>query len=665
MTLSKSGHDRPATVPTMLLDRFCPTAFATVFATVAIAFSTPAFADTPMFLIEPGEIKIDGVIDDWDGATFFPLGVRVEGNPTSVVRAALGYDNTHLFVAAQVTDPTFVRTNRFSSQEDHLELLLSFPEDGDRYGRVHEVKLFAGKPGEIEGRVVAVGAGQVRGAEIVEAPAKGGYTVEAKIPWSLFAPAAHTRVKMRGALRYLKGDGRTTTGIAASSISTRAVDMPMLSTAPEQSLERGLLRERNLVNPSIDLVANVAGDAMKERVLVYDRYLVVYGPGFRNGAEYFWSDLEVDPAAGELPMFEVRDVTGDGRDEIIVRRRVARGHGWRELLQVFSFRGDVLESIFEHETGIQSPVGAIENAVTLVPSGKVVNIVVALGTHAGYHALNYREPVDTDRQPLLLPWGTVRSRTFGWNGKRFVQRSQETKEADAPPPQPVQPVERVETVQVSGPPPPRPPSSDELLDQVYALYKRDHGVSAFVSPTFDFVTNVAGSSELERVVCHGRDLVVFGKDFREGRAYVSLQMQQFASERDIHDVTAFDVTGDGLADLVVRGSQRRQAPEELGRGELVREVLFIYRVDESAIVRVFAAETAMVLGNRRVHSLLGWVPVGRGFEIEVRPGRAVGWTQATWPYRQDVEAVGGLEPLVLPWTEGMVRYRFVGSVFGR
>ena len=643
----------------MLFERFLVAGFAST----AIVLASPAHADTPLFLTEPDDITIDGVLDDWEGMPFFPLDSRIQGTSRVVARAALASDRSHIYVAASVVDPSFVRTKRYGNNEDHLELLLSFPDDNEQYGRVYEVKLFPGKPGEIPGRVVAVGLGQVRGSVIVEAPTKTGYSVEAKVPWSLFPPATQTRIKIRGALRYLDGDGRETTGIVASATSARGSEMPLLSTASEQSLERGLVAEKGLRRPTVDLLANVAGDGLKERVLLYDRYLVVLGPGFRGGSDYFWSDIEVSPTAGSLPMFEVRDVTGDGRGDIIIRKRVKRGNGWREMLQVLSFYGDDTPgSVFEHETGIGSSIGSIENTVAFVPSGRTVSIVISLGTDTGYDASNYQEPVETEREPLLLPWGTVQSRTFAWDRTRFVKRSEQSKAPGEVPPHRAEPPV---VPRVPSPPPPRPPSSDELLEQVYSLYKREHGIEAHASPTFDFVTNVAGSDELERIICHGRDLVVFGKGFREGRGYVSLSLQQFQAARDIHDVSAFDLTGDGRADIIVRGTQRAAAPDELGQGEIVREVVFVYRVDESSITRVFGAETAVSVGRHRMHSLLAFVPTADGYAIEIRPGRVVGWTRATWPYGQDTEAVSGVEPLVLPWTARAVRYRYEGLGFVR
>lgn len=634
--------------------------FACVLAAVLMAAVKPAYADIPMYLTSSKEVKIDGVLDDWGSGSFVNLGVVQRGTARDFsVRMAVAYDDKHVYVAASIRGHAITRTAKYGDKEDHAEFAISFPDARGNYARVYEVKLFAGKPGELEGQVRAVGAGVVRGAQIVEAPARNGYTFEAKIPWSLYAPAAHTRVKMRGNFSYFHGNGKVLSDVVALSDATRASSMPLLLTAPEMSLINVLSKQHGVSSASVDVITDVAGDEMKERVMLVGNYLVVLGPRFRKGTEYLWSDVGVDVGAGQLPMFEVRDLTGDGKAEITMRKRVGRGEGWRELVQVLTFRGDKLMPVFEHETGLSSSIGTIENRVSLVPDGHKVAIEIALGTDTGYDASNFREPMETEREALLLPWGTVQSKRYVWDGAKFSkQREQKKKPGSVS-------KGRAPSEPISTAPMPRAPSQDELLDQVFALYKKDRNIPAHAPSSFDFVTDVAADEQLERIVCHGRDLVVFGKGFREGRGYVSLSMPQFALDADIVHVSAYDLTGDGKAEIIVRGVQRAAAPPELGAGELVREVLFIYGVDESRIERVFAAETAVSLGRQRVHSLVAFVPSSRGVSIELRPGRAIGWSRSTWPYRQDTELVSGLEPLILPWTPEPVTFRYSQGMFTR
>ncbi len=612
-----------------------------------------------MFLVKSGEIKVDGMLREW-GADFTRLSIVTQGAAGATsMSGAIAYDDKYIYVAGDVTDPKFVRTSAYGPNEDRAELVLTFPDANGEYRTLYEVGLYAGDPGKTAGQVKAAGLGVVGSATLVEAPSKGGYTFEARIPWSLFPPAAHTRVGIRGALRYYDSHGSGISAVLSTADKGRAGSLPLLPNAAEQSLRDGLLRQKGISSPpSRDIIANVAGDAMNERVLLFDRYLVVLGPHFRDGAEYFWNDLGVDPSRGGLPMFEVRDVDGDGRADIVLRKKIDIGNGSRELLQVLAFGSATTpEPIFEHEVGISSSVGSIENEVRLEPGTRGANITVSLGTSSGYDASNYNEPTETARQPLLLPWGTVRSRTFGWDGKQFTKLSEQAKPAgDIGPARPAAP---------PAPPAPRPPTADELLDKVFALYKKDHNISANAVPSFDFVTNVAEDQTNERIVCYGKDLVVFGKAFRDGRGYVSLSMPQFAKPSDILDVTARDLTGDGHADIIVRGIQTTKAPSDLGDGDLTREVVFAYSVYPDHIARIFAAETALDMGDKRIQSTLAFLAGSPGLDIEIRPGRSVGWERGTWPFKQDSEAVSGVEPIVLPWTPRAVHYRYDGTGYAR
>jgi hypothetical protein len=212
------------------------------------------------------------------------------------------------------------------------------------------------------------------------------------------------------------------------------------------------------------------------------------------------------------------------------------------------------------------------------------------------------------------------------------------------------------------PPPPRPPSAEELMDRVYALYRKDRHVSKS-KPRFDFVTNVAGDGTMERVVVHDHDIVVFGKGFKGGLSYVYITIG-VESAKDVVDVTARDLTGDGRAEVVVRGVIHAKASEQLGGDVVDRHGVFVYEVSESGIKRIFAAETGRSLGDKSIIAGLRFIPKGRGFELELTPRRAIGWTKNDYPFPVDRAPYGGLEPLLVPWgDQGEKRYRYDGSAF--
>ena len=80
----------------------------------------------------------------------------------------------------------------------------------------------------------------------------------------------------------------------------------------------GLLQAKGLstTTPKVDLIADVAGDAMKEHVEVFDHFFTICGPGYRRGKEFFFRDL-----GAELVGLEARDLTRDRREQ---RLRLAR-----------------------------------------------------------------------------------------------------------------------------------------------------------------------------------------------------------------------------------------------------------------------------------------------------------------------------------------------------
>jgi hypothetical protein len=201
-----------------------------------------------------------------------------------------------------------------------------------------------------------------------------------------------------------------------------------------------------------------------------------------------------------------------------------------------------------------------------------------------------------------------------------------------------------------------------MLDRVYALYRKDRGVGAH-KPRFDLVTDVVEDNRTERVLVHDRDLVVFGPGFREGQTYTYLTIGVKES-KDILSVTTRDLVGDGKAVIIVHAILRAQASKQLGGDEVERQALFVYKVQDGALARIFAAETGRSLKGKRILGAVLFVPNGRGVAIETKALRAIGWTEQSYPFPEDTTTAGGLEPLLLPWsTASARRYVFRSGSF--
>lgn len=636
----------------------CPrsTSFAAL-ACAAGAFLVTASshaAGTPIkaTLVEASSIKFDGIPKEWPA--LMALAHTVKGAPTKAdlqAQAAISYDNSNLFIAADVTD------DALRGGGDRISVVIGFPG-----GAVHEVELFPGEPGKSAAVAKTKEGKTITGAKVIEAPRSGGWTLEASIPWSAFPPATTTRVGLRGAIFAHDADKGTAIEASVGTAPAATYDsLPPISIESEQALGESLKAKKIKNVPRYNLIADVAGDALKERVIVFDKVLVVLGPTFRKGAEFFWTDLGVDASQGMLPLCETRDLTGDGQAEIILRKRLGKPKNYREYLQILQFgRSDAPTMVFQAEVAIVTEQGSVENEVRFQPEGSSSSIIIKPGTTLKFDAGNYAESRETSMDPALLPWETIASRTYKWNGTRFSQTSEEKQAGTAAPPV------AASTAPTAGKPAPKAqtsaptgPAPGELLDRMYTQYKRDRNITG--KPRFSLSADVTGDKSDESVVLHDRDLAVFGNGWKNGAGFTYMNLGQFAKSSDITDISTLDVTGDGKAEIIVKGTISGANSSE---GLLSRDVMLVYQMTDEGLKRVFAVETGRHMGRKRVEGTVKFVNAARGMDIEVSSGKATDWNGGNYPFTQDTSPVGGVEPLILPWSNlPTVRYRWKNGEF--
>lgn len=641
--------------------------------------------------VEGKKVRIDGMLREWGRLS--PLSENVSGSSLGSLRVlgAVGYDQRNVYVALRIKDKRLILSGSHRAKEDHAVLALSFPKKGGGY-KDYRVRLHPGNPGKSAGAVKWGSGRAISGVKIVEAPAKDGLTVEAQIPWKAFSQARLVRAGLRGALLYYDAERPGKIGAIVGTSKRRGGRMPQLTLQSEYSLNRGLVFPKGLSpKPNKVLFGNVVGDKMYERIAIYDRYLTVNGWNYRKGTEFYFQDLRVlEP--GDLRRFELRDFTGDGKDDLVIQREVGDAGDKKDYFEVWHFRAsnDGPQLVFQHVVGVTSGKASVRNKVAIKRKSGKLRVVVSQGKHdddldpGSWEAL----PVSgKNLYPALLPWQGIRSRTFEWKSEAFAMVDEQTGKpkmrgpksggrkfwsGSGPPPgyggsgedDGGDPASSFDDADGAPPPRPRPPTAEEKLDRVYGLYRADRGVKKR-SPSFDFVTNVAGDDTAERVLIHDRDIVVFGKNFKSGSSYVYITMG-IKDAKDVLDVTARDVTGDGKAEVIVRGFIHAEASKKLGGGLVARHALFIYKVRESAITRIFAAETGRSLDGQSILGHVKFLPVSRGLAIRLEPGRAIGWSQENYPFPQDRHPYAGLEPLLLPWSDmGARDYAFDGKKFTR
>ncbi len=603
-------------------------------------------------------VKLDGVLKEWparSGAKETISG-KTEGLSLEV---GMQYDDAKLYLAGEIGDKNLVRSAKHGDSDDHVVFTIAFPAARGVL-KAYEIGLWPGKPGEGAGVVrwtSGPSAGQkVDGAKIVENDVKGGTVFEAAIPWSTFAEAKTMRVGLRGSFRYHDHEG----GVLGTGGGTadKPNDLPPLPTAAEQAVVDGLLAQKNLAGekPKIDIYADVAGDERKERISVFGKFFTICGPGYRSGHQFFWREV----GGGEIASVETRELTGRGKEDMVVKKRIVQGGSIHETLEVWSLHpGDEPTTVFAAQIAIVSNDGK-KRIINPAKIGKD-SIEITYEPAMGWDASSFKETVAGDIEPIILPWGPVKSRTYELKQGKFVKANEVAQTASS----------ATAKNEAGGsklpkdlPTPEVKKGSPDQGKAVFEAFLKDAGLPAGTKPKFDLEVHVDGDTKAERVMLVGKDIVVFGPGFAGGKGYARISLSQFTDEKDISELTARDLDADGSAEIIVRGERHVMSP---ANEKVEIEALFIYKVKNGQLGRVFGIETGReIAGGKRVQGLVQFVPSkgGKGFDIDARPGTAKGWTEKTYPWPQDKPGSGPIEPLLLPWGKiPNVRYTWNGSAF--
>ena len=344
--------------------------------------------------------KLDGALADWPELTDVTFAER--GSSAATLAAGLAYDDVNLYIAGEVHDPT--PTTKFDSTEIRIyppnSLYLGISIHFDAKTRKGTIARFTDKAPY-----------PLAGARVVGSPLSDGYTFEAAVPWVDLFELKTVRVGMQLNVEYVD----STDGSGDAIVSNHAKDKPApaLLTDPESALYDGLLTERKLTQatPDKDRVADVAGDALKERILVYGQLLVVLGPHFRDGTQFDWLDL-----GAELVRLDIKDVTGDGKDDLLVLRRKTSDDGvTREAFEVLTLTGSAPAPVFSHEVRLAR--GGNEVSDSVHAGSKTID--VASEKVVGWDEKSFDVEASAAIDPIVLPWSTPSTETYHFDGKKF------------------------------------------------------------------------------------------------------------------------------------------------------------------------------------------------------------------------------------------------------
>ncbi len=595
-------------------------------------------------------MRVDGALREWRGARFQSLG---SGDDAAVRFALATVEGEGLYLAAEVSDERLVRKAGVGPTQDALVLTLAMPAP-DAGVRAIQIWLHPGKPAESKAAagVAAFGArpSVERGIKVVEGPREGGpgYVLEAFVPFGLI-PGSEIWEQGRGSLRFDDVDSEQkprVEQVLQSDEAERPSELPRLALGTGQSdLLGSFLSAQGLegVEPRYDFRGQVAGDAAPERVVIVDRYVLVYGPHYREGKGFSSLTLPFGTGGG-LKRAELRDVTGDGIAELLCVVRQRNELGAREVWLVVTFGDERPHVMFGIELRKEIEGGFIETELKLEKKSRAAPVVrVRLGRAAGLSRENYRETPQADVASILVPWGEVQARAYQFDGSRFAVVDEERQRATAS----VKPAparrEREAAVAYD---PPVPPTVEAVLD----LFRTQRGLPAKAAPSRHLRANLLGSRALEDVFVYASELLFIGPDLGGGASFFAYALP-LADSSDLLHVGAADVTGDGRAELFVRVRQVLAGADGVKRG-----VMLVHHFDDAGrFSRVLSVEAFRYQGRVHIANHVGT----RGGVLVVSPGDARGWNAETYPFAD--EAPGGVGRLLLPWKDRPVRYRFAAG----
>ncbi len=183
-----------------------------------------------------------------------------------------------------------------------------------------------------------------------------------------------------------------------------------------------------------------------------------------------------------------------------------------------------------------------------------------------------------------------------------------------------------------------------------AAFKRQAGLPRSARPSTRIDANLAASPTEEHLLVFGTNLVVVGTDFRGGNNFFHFQIPA-ASADDVVSVRTADLTSDGRREILIR--VRRAV------GDVQREVLIVQQFRPREFARIGMIEVARSQGSNSIRNQVRITGRGRRARLTIRPGRARGWNASSWPF---ADGTGdGVDPLLLPWRDSAVTYRYANG----
>lgn len=403
--------------------------------------------------VRQGTVKVDGFINDWRSVPTLEVQALTRGEPeydwtgprdlSLVVQSQV--DEETLYLAIEVRDNQVVGP-KGRKGGDRVEIWLDGGPAAKERLRMLEVSIgdieAGGKPtarwGHPKSLRGAPAGLQLDGALRAPEGKTQGYFLEIGLPLSQISdpPPGWEPVGIAVIARDWDYDdpNEDEAAVATAPFDARkerdVATLGRLQLGDLPSQIEGFLRHKPAARkhaPQFAQWGDLGGDGRREYVAQLGPWLLLIGQGLGAG-QYYYYEL---PTPGQLTPtgVELRDLTGDGLAEVIVRYEMSYADQGvtQEMMAIFHYAQDRLLLSFQSETGNRGAGWSFQNQVKIKPGkGKrPATLLVTRGKLQGslepaaYPDVDKDQVVDWDR--ALLPWQSDSKRTYTWSNGQFLK----------------------------------------------------------------------------------------------------------------------------------------------------------------------------------------------------------------------------------------------------
>lgn len=398
-----------------------------------------AASPVPCTRVPDGTISVDGLRSDWKDLSVRRLSggqalggdkSRWQGEADLVGKLRCAHDRRGTYLLLEVSDDQVVRSRRFSTREDRVELL--FP---GRRGKLRVLRIHPPNQRFRKGRVRwASRPYRAKGikSKVIRLPS--GYAAELHLKSGAVPGYGVGTPKLRTTLRIVDHDGGVTrkpdTVLVTGGVTPQTLGSFEYDTA--KALYAKFLRDKGLKPGNVlhHEVGNfITGEAL-EQLVIAGTWVAYIGEDVMKGGAYYAVPIQMAKTQQDMLRFRTLDLSGNGNKEVILAiRQEGTGGLTRDLLVILRFldsgtadllfaseievrhRGKVLTADyqFKRRRGGQGP------------GSKGYALIMTVKKNRGWTKRNHRPTGGGRIENIPTPWGK-KKRVYWFSPAGYTER---------------------------------------------------------------------------------------------------------------------------------------------------------------------------------------------------------------------------------------------------